>query len=180
MESNKCIQMVLVSNSSLFIDGMSRIIDNEGNIKIAAQASDSKEVEKCLAQIKPSFLFLDNTALDLDINRLLSIIKKKSPNTRIILFGDQNQDGPISPNITYISKKINSADLISIIKSLDKGSLLREAIAVDIKRKPTKMEMKIIDLVVTGLSNKEIAKKTLNKRKDRQGPFDQYIYETRS
>lgn len=158
MELNKCIQMVLASNSLLFIDGMSRIIENEGNIKIAAQASDPKEVEKCIVEIKPGFLFLDNTTLDLNINRLLNIIKKRSPNTRVILFGDQDQDRPLSSNITYITKKINSTELINIIKNLSKDPLLGET-PIDIKRKPTKMEMRIIELVVAGLSNKEIAKK---------------------
>ncbi len=158
MELNKCIQMVLASNSLLFIDGMSRIIENEGNINIAAQASDPKEVEKCIVEIKPGFLFLDNTTLDLNINRLLNIIKKRSPNTRVILFGDQDQDRPLSSNITYITKKINSTELINIIKNLSKDPLLGET-PIDIKRKPTKMEMRIIELVVAGLSNKEIAKK---------------------
>lgn len=158
MELNKCIQMVLASNSLLFMDGMSRIIGNEGNIKIAAQASDPKEVEKCIVEIKPGFLFLDNTTLDLNVNRLLNIIKKRSPNTRVILFGDQDQDRPVSSNITYITKKINSTELINIIKNLSKDHLLGET-PIDIKRKPTKMEMRIIELVVAGLSNKEIAKK---------------------
>lgn len=158
MELNKCIQMVLASNSLLFMDGMSRIIGNEGNIKIAAQASDPKEVEKCIVEIKPGFLFLDNTTLDLNVNRLLNIIKKRSPNTRVILFGDQDQDRPVSSNITYITKKINSTELINIIKNLSKDHLLGET-PIDIKRKPTKMEMRIIELVAAGLSNKEIAKK---------------------
>lgn len=160
MESSKYIQMVLASNSSLFLDGMGRIIENEGNIKIAAQASNPKEVEKCLVEIKPGFLFIDNTTLDLNIDKLLNIIKKKSPGTRIILFDDQNEVRSNSPNITYITKKINSSDLINTIKNLSRGSLPREATPIDnIKRKPTKMEMKIIGLVVAGLSNKEIAKK---------------------
>lgn len=152
--------MVLASNSKLFLDGMARIIENEGNIKITGQASDPKEVEKCLVEIKPKFLFLDNTTLEMDIGKLLKIIKKKSPDTGIILFGDQSQDGPISPNVTFITKKINSTDLINIITNLNKGSLCKKAVPVDpIKPKPTKMEWKIIELVVAGLSNKEIAKK---------------------
>lgn len=160
MESDKCIQMVLASNSTLFLDGMGRIIENEGNINIAAQALDPTEVEKCILEIKPGFLFLDNTTLDLNIKKLLNIIKKKSPDTRIILFGDQSQDKLTSPNVTYIPKNINSTDLIHIIKNLNKDSLPTEAVPVgNIKREPTKMETKIIESVVTGLSNKEIAKK---------------------
>ncbi len=46
MELSECIQMVLASNSKLFLDGMARIIENEGNIKITALASDPKELEK--------------------------------------------------------------------------------------------------------------------------------------
>lgn len=152
--------MVLASSSTLFLDGMGRIIENESSINIAAKALDPKEVEKCIADIKPGFLFLDNSTLYLDIKKLLNIVKKKSPDTRIILFGDQRQDKLTFPNVTYIPKNINSTDLINIMKNLNKDSLTKEAPPVgNIKREPTKMETKIIELIVSGRSNKEIAKK---------------------
>lgn len=160
MELTECIQIVLASNSKLFLDGMARILEYEGNIKIASQASDLKEVEKCLAEMKPRFIFLDNTTLDLDTDHLLNIIKKKNPETRIILFGNQEQVTTTSPNLTYITKNINSSDLINIIKNMNKNHLSKKAVPLDkIEPKPTKSEAKIIGLVVAGLSNKDIAKK---------------------
>jgi len=160
MELKECVQIVLASNSRLFLDGMTRILEDEGHIHIASQALDPKEVEKCLAEIKPRFLFLDNTTLDLDIDKILKIIKKKSPETGIILFGNQGECEPTPLNVTYITKTINSADLINTIKNWNQGYVSKKVGTVDkIKPIPTKTEVRIIDLVVAGLSNKDIAKK---------------------
>jgi DNA-binding NarL/FixJ family response regulator len=159
MESNnRCIQVVLASGSKLFLDGIGRIIRNESNIEIVVEASDHKEVEKCFREIKPKFLFIDNTTLDLDIGKLSNLINRKSPDTRLILFDNYRGDKPIFSNVIYINKGINSEELINTIKGLNKGTSNQKAPVADgTKYKPTRMEMKVIDLIVSGFSNKEIA-----------------------
>ncbi|MGE5444573.1 MAG: hypothetical protein ACM3SR_08220, partial [Ignavibacteriales bacterium] len=78
------------------------------NIKIVAEASDPKEVEKCLDKIKPEFLFLDNITLNLNIDKLLNIIWEKSPNTKVLLLGNQTERKLASRNVIYVTEEINS------------------------------------------------------------------------
>ncbi len=117
--------MSLASGSGFFLQGIRNILRNEDSITILSEASNVKEVEKCLVEIKPDFLFLDNRAIKLTIKKLLNLISKKSPGVRVILF-DNNGEGlhkPQSKNkanssdIIYLNKEINSSKLIEIIKT---------------------------------------------------------------
>jgi DNA-binding NarL/FixJ family response regulator len=156
----KPIQIVLASSSKLFLEGIQKILEDEGSIKIVAKISNPEEVEKCLCEIKPKFLFLDNRTLNLDIHKLSNLITKKSPDTKVILFSDYIKNGFTFPNAIYVTKEVSSLELIDIIKGLDKGVVTKETTGVESARHElTKMEMKIIELIADCLSNKEIAKK---------------------
>lgn len=154
------IQVVLASGSKLFLEGIQRVLENTGDIKIAAQASNPEEVESCLTNIKPKVLLLDNRALELNIKKLSNLIAKDSPNTKFILFGDHIEDESAVPNAVYVNKDTDSLELIRIIKTVSGCTLAKEAKrAHGIKKKFTKTEMKIIDSIAECLSNKDIAKK---------------------
>ncbi len=160
MESNKTTQVVLASSSTLFLEGIRSIIEDESNIKIVALASNRKEVEKHLTEIKPDFLFLDNKTLEVSVPKLLNLVIKKSPDTKVILFGIQTEDELNSPNIICIKKETNSLELINALtkrKSLN-GIPPKEVTHV-VKYNLSNMEMKVVELIVYGFSNKQIAKK---------------------
>lgn len=74
MKSSGQIQMSLASGSGFFLQGIRNILRNEDSITILSEASNVKEVEKCLVEIKPDFLFLDNRAIKLTIKKLLNLI----------------------------------------------------------------------------------------------------------
>ncbi len=138
MRSNRSVQMVLASGSGFFSEGICKILAGRSNIKIVAEASDPKEVEKCLDKIKPEFLFLDNTTLNLDIGNLLNAIKEKSPNTKVILFGNRTERKLASRNVIYVTEETNSSKLIHTIrrKTRAKDILTKGTIGVTrIKRK---------------------------------------------
>lgn len=157
---NRAIQIVLASTSKLFLEGIYRVLESNGDIKIVAQASSRDEIEKCLTDIKPKVLLLDNRSLDLDTRKLSKLIAKKGPVTQVILFGDYAEDETAFPNAVYVTKETDSSELIRIIKSLSRGPLTNGADEAKVsKPKFTKMEIKTIDSIAECLSNREIAKK---------------------
>ncbi len=158
--SNNPVQMVVASGSNLLLDGILRIMEGNGEINIAAQTSKAQEVGKFLTEIKPKILFIDNRTLGLDIEKLSRLIPRKSPDTRVILFGDNIKDVFFTPNTVCVTKETDSSELIRIIKNLSRGGQNDEAKVVDgSKNMFTKTEMKIIDLMSQCLINREIAKK---------------------
>jgi DNA-binding NarL/FixJ family response regulator len=142
---NKSIRIVLASRSKPFLEGTRKILENEGVIKVIAEASNQEAIGKYLAETKPNFLFLDNRILKLDIHKLYDLINKRSPDTRVIVFDSHTETDVL--------------DLIYTIKSLSK-TIQTKKIAEVAKHKLTRTEIKIVKLLVEGgFSNKEIAKK---------------------
>jgi len=152
------LTIVLVSSSNLFLEGIRRILEGEKDIKTVAEADNPKDIEKHIAELKPAFLFIDNRMLNLDVKNLLKLIDKKSPDTRVIVLGSQGENHIDSPNITYVTKETGSSELVSIIKS-KKADESASTKSEKTKDRLTKMELKVIELIINGFSNKEIASK---------------------
>jgi DNA-binding NarL/FixJ family response regulator len=150
----------LASGSKLFLEGLHRILENDGDIKIVAHASSPEEVERCFTKIKPKVLLIDNRALELSTQKLSNLIAKASSDTTAILFGNHLEGESAIPGAVYVTKDTSSLALIRIIKSVSAGAQAKEGKrADDIKNQFTKTEMKIIDSVAECLSNRDIAKK---------------------
>jgi two-component system, NarL family, response regulator LiaR len=148
--------MVLASGSNLFLEGIRRILQDTGDIKIIAEALNREEVEKYVTEMKPEFLFVDNRTLKVNTLNLLSLINKRSPDTKVIIFGNHAEDKVDS--INYITEETNTSELISIVKGLSKNIQIKQIPNVT-KYNLTKTEAKVVGLVESGLKNKEIAKR---------------------
>ena len=136
IRSNNTIKIALASASGFFIQGIRNILRGEDSVKIAYEASNAKEVEKCLVEIKPDCLFLDNRTIKISNKKLLNLITKEGPNIRVILFGNnveevsepirqgsstalitgsgqvQLNDENKSSSIIYLTKETDSSQLI--------------------------------------------------------------------
>jgi chemotaxis response regulator CheB len=115
------MQMIFVSRSKFFLEGMSRILEENSNgIKIITKSS-SRGIKSLLKGIKPEVLFLDNRLHRPDVEKLVDSIVKEGPHTKVIMFRSQTKHKTSSPNIIYINKRTTSSELISIIKR-EKGN----------------------------------------------------------
>jgi DNA-binding NarL/FixJ family response regulator len=153
---NKPIEMVLASGSNLFLEGIRKILQDIGDIRIVAEALNCEEVEKYITEIQPGFLFIDNKTLKVNTHRLLNLITKRSPDTKVITFGNHAEEEVNS--ISYINKETNISELISIVKGLSKNIQTKQ-ITDETKYNLSETEVKVIALVGSGLRNKKIAKK---------------------
>jgi DNA-binding NarL/FixJ family response regulator len=147
--------MILASRSKLFLEGIRKILENEIDVKIVTESLAHEEVKKHLTTIKPEFMLLDNTTLELNIDELSDLVNEKSPDTKIIIFGN-HVEGEVN-SISYITEETNISELIST-KGLSKNIQIKQIPNVT-KYNLTKTEAKVVGLVESGLKNKEIAKK---------------------
>ena len=148
--------MILASRSKLFLKRIRKILENEIDIKIIAESLNHEEIKKHLNTIKPEFMLLDNTTLELNIGNLSDLVNEKSPDTKVIIF-DNRSESEVS-SIRYITEETNTTELISTIKGLSKNIQTKQITDVT-KYNLSEAEAKVIELVGYGLKNKEIAKK---------------------
>src|SRR5919108_2445498 len=86
LESSRNIQMVLASGSKLFLKGLSTLLkDQIENIKMTTLTS-YEGIGKYVPSLKPEILFVDNTTLKHEVQRLLHFVIDSSPGTSVILF----------------------------------------------------------------------------------------------
>ncbi len=159
MNSNKTIKIVLASSSRLFIEGIRRILAGEKEIEIVAEVSNPNDIQEYTLELKPEFLFIDNRMLSMDIQKLLSLISKKVPDVYFIVMNNQGEYPPELDltNITYVTKEMDSSELIRIIKKGKSLNRTGSGKAEKVGDKITRMESKVIELIAQGYSNKEIA-----------------------
>ena len=155
-DKNTKIRMILASDSNFFMGGMRKILQSTGEIRILAEASEYAEIGKSLARIKPEFLFVDNRMLKLDITKLLFLKNERSPSTKIIVLDDQEVRACTALNLVYITKETNSSKLMKIIRDR-KGTFIRKYNPKEAKPKLTQKQLKVIELVADGFTNREIA-----------------------
>jgi DNA-binding NarL/FixJ family response regulator len=161
MNPNEPIKIMLASSSKLFIEGLRRILAGEKEIEIVAEVSNPNDIQKYALELKPQFLFIDNRMLDLDIQKLLSLIIKKVPDVYFIVMNNQSEYLPELDltNITYVTKETDSSELIKMIKRGKSLNRTGSGKADKVSDKITRMESKVIELIAQGYSNKEIASK---------------------
>ena len=168
---DKTCQIVLASGSRFFLDGIQKILENEPDMKISGVSSDPDEVRRHIIQIKPNFLFLDNRTLHLNIHSLLNLITEKSSKTRVILFRRRSQDELDFPNLIYLTQETNYSELIEIMRregTLSQGSFEADTAA---KFNLTIMKWRVIRLIASGSTNRQVATRLLVKLRPKGRSF---------
>jgi DNA-binding NarL/FixJ family response regulator len=158
MSLDKRFRIVIASSSRLFLEGVSKILKSQEEIQIVGAISNLDEIEDCLNEAKPEFLLLDNRTSNLDARNLSNSIKNTNPEIKVILLRYHPGDEFKSTNIININKETNSAELIEIIKTSRNGTTVKKLTGINrAKSKVTKREVRVLELLERGLSNREIA-----------------------
>jgi DNA-binding NarL/FixJ family response regulator len=160
--SNKVIEILLVSDSKLLINGLRKIFESEVCIRVIAELSDIKEVQDFMNENEPDYIFLDKRVKDSGIEKLLLSKKIKSKGTVIILLSDEDENGDSPASFITVNQSTSAVELVDIIQNrreLQKDSIIKNAIIKETEINVTKTESKIISLITSGRTNKEIAEK---------------------
>ena len=152
-------KILLASGSRLFLDGIHRILDDEGDIETVVEATNHKEIVTIVNEIKPEFILIDNRILSLDIAKISESINKSSPQTKIIIMNDPKETVQDFVNVIFADKYTNYKDLLQIIKGEVQVEKRISSTEPENDYKLTNREMNIIKEIAHGHSNKDIAAK---------------------
>ncbi|HSE84402.1 MAG TPA: response regulator, partial [Thermodesulfobacteriota bacterium] len=79
------ISLIVAAPSALFREGIRKILEPEKDIEIIAEASTQLGIIPLVEQKKPDVLFIDAAIPNLDIVKILELIKEKSAETKVLL-----------------------------------------------------------------------------------------------
>lgn len=171
------IRVFLVDDHEVVREGLSSALKNAPGIDVVGDCGDGKEAVRLVRSLQPDIVLMDIEMEDLDGIQAAQIIHTQSPHTRVIMlttFADQGriQQALAAGASGYLLKTASLTTIISKIRAAYEGEavlspeveqVLTHAIP-DQDYGLTEREMRILRLMVDGLSNVEIAEQVAYSR----------------
>jgi len=155
------IKIALISDSELILNGLRKILEQEPGIVVSAEGHGIRFLRACVRSERPDFIFLDNRDKAYDADKLMRSRVIKEQGVKLIQFADGEPAVHGIPNLINVNSETTSGELVAVIMK-EAGEKRASAHSVEDRPEPikiTKTESRIIKLIASGESNKDIAEK---------------------
>ena len=181
------IDVLLVEDHELYRMGLTMLLDKADGINLAAQAADGIDGIKKAREISPDVILMDIGLPNIDGIEATMRIKEFNPDVKVLIFTSRDSENDVFEAFKagadgYIMKGATPEQTISAIKSVYEGigwidpsiakmvfsNLQKPSSSIvsepEIKRSGnsyglTERELDVLELMVEGLTNPEIASK---------------------
>jgi len=176
---SQVIKTIVACRYPLVQEGLSKILEEDKAIKVVSGVSNLIDLIESCKQFDFDILLLGVELKGLNLTKILGLVKKNK-NAKVILLIDRDYSENLLINAIrsgvrgYVLKDVDSSHLIKSVKAVFDGELWAErklmGKVVDGSSYPTKKlevkgqiydltetEIKIIKLVLTGMTNREVA-----------------------
>ena len=175
METNQTIRVMLVDDHDMVRRGLAAFINVKADLELVGEARDGLEALSLVKDCQPDVILMDLVMPKMDGATATKKILQKHPNIQIIAltsFQEQEliRDALQAGAISYLLKNVSVDDLAGAIRAAYAGqsTLAPEAVQAllqsGLSRGETRIdygltprEMEVLELVVAGLNNREIA-----------------------
>ena len=163
------VTVLLVDDHALVRRGFRRMLEDEPTLQVVGEASDGLEAVERAEQLEPDVIVMDCALPQVNGIEASRRILAKRPETAILMLSMHSEDTLVRQALEagakgYVLKNAMDLDLVSAIKSVAEGkTVLDPQIARSGTLKGerdtglTPRELEILQHIVAGKSNKEIA-----------------------
>ena len=163
------LTVLLVDDHALVRRGFRRILEDESALQVVGEASDGLEAVQLAEQLHPAVIVMDCALPQMNGIEATRRILAKFPDIAILMLSMHSEDTLVRQALDagargYILKNAMDLDLVAAIKKIAEGkTVLDPQITRDGNLKGerdtglTPRELQILQLIVAGKSNKEIA-----------------------
>jgi DNA-binding NarL/FixJ family response regulator len=163
------ITVLLVDDHALVRRGFKRMIEDDPAISVVGEASDGAEGVKLAAQLKPRVIVMDCAMPVMSGLEATKKILEAQPGSAILLLSMHSEDTLVKQAMQagargYVLKNAMDLDLAGAIKNVAAGKTVLDpqvakpqALKGERETGLTPREMEILQHIVAGKSNKEIA-----------------------
>ena len=165
------ITVLLVDDHALVRKGFRRMLEDDPSITVVGEASEGKEAVRLALAHRPSVTVMDCALPDISGIDAMRRIRAKVPDAAVLMLSMHSEDTLIRQSLEagargYILKNAMDLDLVNAIKRVAAGEMVLdpqvakpEALKGERDFGLTPRELEILQFIVAGMSNKEIAAK---------------------
>jgi len=163
------LTVLLVDDHALVRRGFRRMLEDEPMLQVVGEASDGLEAVKLADELRPDVIVMDCALPQMNGIEASRRILAKLPNTAILMLSMHSEDTLVKQALEagargYILKNAMDLDLVSAIKKVAEGKTVLDpqitrsgALKGERDTGLTQRELEILQHIVAGKSNKEIA-----------------------
>jgi DNA-binding NarL/FixJ family response regulator len=163
------ITVLLVDDHALVRRGFRRMLEDDPQISVVGEASDGREAVRLATELQPKVIVMDCAMPELDGIEATRKILEKLPKVEILMLSMHSEETLVTQALEagargYILKNAMDLDLVSAVKSVAAGmTVLDPQVSRPQNLKGerggglTPRELEILQHIVAGKSNKEIA-----------------------
>jgi DNA-binding NarL/FixJ family response regulator len=163
------ITVLLVDDHALVRKGFRRMLEDDASIVVVGEASDGNDAVELAIELKPKVTVMDCALPGISGIEATRQIRAKHPEARILMLSMHSEDTLIRQALEagargYILKNAMDLDLINAVKGVAEGKTVLdpqlvkpEALKGERNSGLTVRELEILQHIVAGKSNKEIA-----------------------
>jgi DNA-binding NarL/FixJ family response regulator len=163
------LKVLLVDDHALVRRGFRRMLEDEPTIQVVGEASDGMEAVEQAEQLRPDVIVMDCALPQFNGIEASRRILAKRPETAILMLSMHSEDTLIRQAMEagakgYVLKNAMDLDLVSAIKKVAGGKIVLDpqitrggTLKGERDTGLTQRELEILQHIVAGKSNKEIA-----------------------
>jgi DNA-binding NarL/FixJ family response regulator len=163
------ITVLLVDDHALVRRGFRRMLEDDAEISVVAEASDGPEAVRLALELRPQVIVMDCALPEFNGIEATRRIRKEFPAVEILMLSMHSEDTLVRQALDagargYILKNAMELDLVKAVKTVALGKpVLDPQVSKPASLKGergsglTTREVEILQLIVAGKSNKEIA-----------------------
>ena len=163
------ISVLLVDDHALVRRGFRRIIEDEPHISVIGEANDGNEAVRMAHELRPQVIVMDCALPGMDGLLATRRILETAPETAVLMLSMHSEETWVRQALAagargYLLKNILDLELVSAIERVAAGEVVIDpqvsspaALKGERNRGLSAREMEILQSIVDGQSNKEIA-----------------------